>query len=277
VASDGRVQHVDNIDPTFFDISLVNIPAERSAYGFVVDYIQRDTKEASWEKCAEEYLGVARNKEVATDYQQRISSILSNLASYEMAISDTEHPDLPLRYGFYGINSDIALGQKIGAMSTAHRYYGFRNLAEQGVLLSPESFAEAIGLEKSAGFEIRQASRGIYNDVYKKYADFSFDVPASVLHRIETAPFSKIAETYLPSHIFQSFKLDRESIIGSVARGVLASAKLASTLPLPQSKDIAEAYAIYKAASLCCFPSSLQEFGIRSAVLQTADIFGLVK
>ena len=274
VASDGRMQYVDNIEPHFFDISLVGTPADRSAYGFVADYLKRgETKTAAWEKCAEDYLGIPKDKSVGQSYRQRISQTLFKLAEYEKAVSAADHPDRDMAYGFYGVPSDQSLGEKIASFPAAHRTYGLRRLAEQGILLSPESFATAMGLDKAAGLEIRQASQNIYQDTYKKYADFSFDVPASILQRLETAPFSKIAEVYLPLHILSACCLDQSRVIGAVPRGVLAAAKTAGVLLSPPSRDIAEAYALYKSAALCCFPESLQDFGSRAAVLQTAVIF----
>jgi hypothetical protein len=41
-------------------------------------------------------------------------------------------------------------------------------------------------------------------------------------------------------------------------------------------RDLAESYALYKAAALCCFPLDLQEFGEKAAVLQTLSLTRLV-
>jgi hypothetical protein len=277
VASNGRTQYVENIDPHFFDISLVTIPADRTAYGMVADYITRSAKTASFEKGADGYLGITRNKNVSAEYRTRISAVLTKLADYERTVMSGVHPDKLLGYGFYGLPSDLSLGEKIASLTAPHRYAGFRHLAQQGILLTPESFAYAIGLDKSAGQMIRNNSRNIYQDTHKKYADFSFDVPALLLHRIESALFSKIAELYLPSGRLSSYQLDPSAVTSAVSRGVFTAMKCAEEIPQPQFRDIAEAYALYKAASLCCFPDHLYDFGIRSAVLQTLSVSDLVQ
>jgi hypothetical protein len=277
VASNGRIQYVENIDPHFFDISLVTIPADRTAYGMVADYITRSPKTASYEKNAEEYLGIARNRDVHAECRSRIASVLTKLSGYERAVMSAKHPDKLLGYGFYGLPSDLSLGIKMASLSNGHRFAGFHRLAHQGILLSPESFAQAMGLDKSAGFDIRSNSRNIYQDTCKKYADFSFDVPALLLHRMESANISKIAELYLPSHALHTYQLNPSSITSAVSRGIFSAMKYAEEEPQVQYRDIAEAYSLYKAASLCCFPAHLHDWGIRSAVLQTLSVSDLVQ
>jgi hypothetical protein len=44
VTSDGRVQYVENVDPVFFDLSYVTIPADRSAYACRADYLSKSSE-----------------------------------------------------------------------------------------------------------------------------------------------------------------------------------------------------------------------------------------
>jgi len=44
VASDGRMQYVENVEPCFFDISYVTVPADRSAFGVLADYVPGSEK-----------------------------------------------------------------------------------------------------------------------------------------------------------------------------------------------------------------------------------------
>lgn len=275
VAANGRMQYVDNIEPTFFDISAVGIPADRTAYGVVADYLFQGNKTASFDCSAEDYLGIQKKKEIAPTYVQSIASCLHKLADIESSFSKTENADLLLGYGFYADKSDIDLGQKIAMLSSYDRYFALRRLAENGVLLSPESFASAMSLHKTAGLDIRQSSKNIYRDTYNRYHATSFDFPASVLSQMTTAPLAKTAEWYLPLHTLSPYQLDQVKTSSLVQRGIIAYASQCPHTEIKHFRDLAESYALYKAAALCCFPNKLKDFGEKAAVLQTLYLTGL--
>jgi hypothetical protein len=90
-----------------------------------------------------------------------------------------------------------------------------------------------------------------------------------MLCRVATSQPSKIAEWQLPTEVITPHQLDKVKTSSLVQRGIfLHAAKQPSEEILPL-RDLAEAYVLYKAAAVCCFPKALQEFAEKVAVLQT--------
>jgi hypothetical protein len=288
VAQDGTIQHVDNIDPHFFDLSWVGLPADRTGYGFRADYLEGNrSKTASvhdpvhgpvhglvQDKVFEDYLGVDKPTGFTAGYRLEMERMLQKLAAFEQqnnGLKDAAGNDL-MAYGVYALrDNDIELGQKLAALSSEMRFDRLRYLAEQGVLLSPEGFAAAFSLPKTAAAEIRGSSRNIYTETAARYRSFDRDILAPVLAALDKRDYTKTAGYVLPDSLIRSAVLDEDRILNSVTGGTLlwlSSPKLASAEP--QTYELAEAYALYKTAALCRFPAEKQDFGIRLAVWQTA-------
>jgi len=272
VASSGKVQYVDNIDPCFFDISFVGVPADRTAFGFVADYLPYSKKTASLDHSTEDYLHLECSENISPLLVKAITARLHKLAALETALSSATAPDTLLGFGLYATKPDTPLGERIATMVSRDKLAAFRILAENGVLLSPEAFAEAIGFDKAAGQDIRHASKNIYRDTYNKYAGTSFALPASMLARFSASAKSKTAEWHLPVTLVTPHRLDRTKTASLVRQGVLLYANQPAHEELRPLRELAEAYVLYKAASLCCFPKTLQEFGEKAAVLQTLPL-----
>ena len=273
VLSSGRVQHVDNIEPHFFDISAVGVPADRTAFGYVADYIPHNRKTASIGFSPEKYLDV-KPVAVPPTYAAVMGLRLKKLAFLETTLANATDEDALLMYGLYGLPSDVSLGQKVAEMTPNNRYSVLHRLSSHGVLLSPEAFTEAMGLEKSAAVEIRHGSRVIYRDTFSRYEKTAFAFPASVLFRFITAPQMKSAEWCFPAASIAPYKLDKIKTASSVQKGMFAYANQFANQTESFHRNLAEAYALYKAAALCCFPKELQEFGEKAAILQTMSISG---
>jgi hypothetical protein len=221
---------------------------------------------------AEDYLGLPTCTNAAPAYIQAIQSRLHKLAVLESSLARAEDGDLLFGYGLYGRPSDVLLGQKIASMSSTDKYSALHRLAANGVLLSPEAFTESMDLDKTAAIDLRQSSKNIYRDTYRRYSHTSFAFPASVLSRLSLSPLSKSAEWNLPLHTIAPYKLDRVKTASLVKRGMFLYAHQ-NVCEVPRNfRDLAESYALYKAAALCCFPLDLQEFGEKAAVLQTLSL-----
>jgi len=272
VAESGKVQCVDNIAPTFFDISAVGIPADRTAYGFVADYLPSTRKTASLEKSAEDYLNVTASATVPLTYTQRMKARLQKLAAIETAFNQNTDADIFLGYGFYAAPSDISLGQKIAGMLPEEKFPALSRLSQHGLLLSPEAFALAMGMDKSAGTDIRCSSKNIYRDTYDRYTNTSLALPATLLSKLAAISQSKLAEWYLPVHSLTPHQMDRAKTAALVRQGVFTHMNQSAPIEVRQFRDLAESYALYKAAALCCFPAALQEFGEKAAILQTVSL-----
>jgi hypothetical protein len=276
IAHDGTIQHVDNIEPNFFDLSYVGLPADRTGYGMRATYLEHTKTASVQDKPSEEYLGIDKAGGFTVGRQLEMEQMLRKLADFERQCETGELKDAAgnniMAYGVYAVCSDdTALGGKLAAMSAPVRFDRLRYLARKGVLLSPEGFAEAFSLPKTAAAEIRGGSRNIYSETLRRYAEFDQDIPASVLAALDHTGYEKIASFALQDDLVCNAMTDENRIRNSVAKGTLLWAAREKTASFgPQFRDIAEAYALYKAASLCRFPEEKQDFGVRLAVWLTA-------
>jgi hypothetical protein len=277
VAADGTIQCVDNVGPRFFDISFVAVPADRTAYGYRASYLEKnkESKTASFNDLVpEDYLAISATDAVPQSYRSEMTGMLQKLAHLEQKYTDLDHPDRTLGYGLYVLDDDIVLGKKLASMLPDDRLGGLRMLAASGVLLSPEAFAVSLGFDKVSGLDIRENSKTIYTDTLRKYAGLGDSIPSSVLYAMDHARFSKAASYYLPEEGLHDFSCTLPKLASSVSAGILRCASLtddykADNIHKAMFHDIAEAYALYKAAALCRFPAKEADFGACVAVLQT--------
>jgi hypothetical protein len=261
VYANGKIQCVDNVEPEFFDMSIVDAPAYPSAYGFVVDYMG-DKKTASFTFPGNGYLNLELEGKRLPSFENLMKSQISKLASVENTYGSGKSPEVLLGYGFCVGNKDIELGKHISNFSTEEKYACYRVLAEQGVLLSPEAFCESIGVDKSAGYDIRYSSPGIFANMLVKYAGTNFKLPANVLAALEYSRISRVPESvkYGSVYLYSS-----DDLIKKVKEGSL----IAYNSYGDANPQLAEAYALYKAAALIKFPESKKQFGIKQAVLNS--------
>jgi hypothetical protein len=274
IAHDGSIQHVDNVNPHYFDLSYVGLPADRTGYGFRATYLENTKTASVQDKVSEDYLGVGRASGFTAVYQLEMDRMLKKLAAFEQqndGLKDAAGNEL-MAYGVYALSADdLELGQKLASLSLPMRFDRLRHLAQNGVLLSPEGFAAAFLLHKTAAAEIRGNSRNIYLETAKRYAHFDQDIPASVLAAMEKQEYVKTAGYVLPDTLVRSAVVSEDRIRNSVTKGTLLWSLRSKTASAGvQFREIAEAYALYKTAALCCFPVEKQDFGVRLAVWQTA-------
>jgi hypothetical protein len=142
-------------------------------------------------------------------------------------------------------------------------------LAEHGILLSPEAFAEAFYPRKTAAAAIRDSSGNIWKRMSQKPSDPRF---SSILEAFDRMS-AKSAAIYFPDSYLASFHFSPQDVRKKTCYGSLMSLtpewKQASFLAESESVQAAEDYAVYRAAALCRFPRHLVEQGMETAVLQT--------
>jgi hypothetical protein len=281
IAQNGLVQYVDNIEPHFFDLSFVGVPADRTGYGIRATYLENEKTAAASgslpDKVSEDYLGICKTGGFTMSYRIEMEQMLGKLAVFEKQCGEGEFfkdaaGNTVMAYGVYAADSEAEpLGKKLASLSPPLRFDRLRYLSQQGILLSPESFTEAFSLPKTAAAEIRGSSDHIYGDTFRRYQQVDQDIPASVLAAIDRRDYSKLAESVFADSAIRSAVFDEDRVRKSVTKGTLLWSLRPKTASAgSQFRELAEAYALYKAASLCRFPSEKQDFGIRFAVWQTA-------
>jgi hypothetical protein len=274
IADDGLMQSVDNIDPDFFDLSFVGIPADRTGYGFRATYLENDSpKTASVsDKVSEEYLGI--NKPATgfiTGYGVEMSNMLQKLAAIEKQHDKND----VMPFGVCALRDcGVALGCKLASLSPQLRFDGLRYLSKQGILFSPEAFVAAFALPKEAAVEIYAGSQNIYAETDYRYRRVGHTAPATILASLDKAPYSIVAEVLFTPAMINEAIVSEDNIRSNVTRGTLLWSNLCATDSKlacvgSQFRELAEAYALYKAAALCRFPETKRDFGMKLAVWQT--------
>jgi hypothetical protein len=268
VASDGRAQYVENIDPHFFDISFVGVPADRTGYGFRADYIHK-TASAIPNPTPVTCVGLDNETGWSMQYKLAMNSMLSKLANYEQVCLN-DPTELSNAYGIAALPSDIELGIKLASLTIDGRFRELANLAMQGVLLSPDSFVEAFGLSKTAAVDIHSNSFNVYQQlpVIVQNDDQSL---VGFLRKMDSSTKTAAWTNNIqisPQQI-QQYKINPNILGTNVMRGVIVAhsqTKHAACYP----QGFADTYALYKAAALCKFPQPLQDLGVRYAIWQNS-------
>ena len=274
IAADGTQQYVYNIKPTFFDLSYVGVPADRTGYGFRADYLPHEfSKSASFddERTSESLLGIRSFTGWTLQYCHEMRDMLGKLAAYEKSCL-ASGPDRALSFGLRAIPQDSQLGEKLAAMLPETRTVSLGLLAREGILLSPENFSIAFSLGKTASVDLRIASGSIYADTLDRYKNCRPDIPASVLAALDDTAHRKLAEMRLPVQTLRSNRLTPAMIVAAVPAGTIRyvnSFQKNAAGGGAMFRDLAESYVLANAASLCRFPLEMQGFGVKLAVWYT--------
>ena len=153
VAFDGHHLCVNNPDPTFFDISLVHRPADRTAYGSTADWLLKAASAATIMGGAElaERLGVTAPIDLGFDTETsvavKVAAILSLLTQRTIAA------DAPDRLAFtQGVRHEFPT-QEMGQLGTRKFAESLCALAEQEIVLPLEAFAKAAGYSDREAFD----------------------------------------------------------------------------------------------------------------------------
>ena len=275
IASDGRLQYVDNIEPRFFDLSYVGVPADRTGYGFRADYLNAPPdKTASWPKeSPESLLGLPPRTVWPGRYRAEMKEMLTKLAATEKQYR-ADVWDRSLAFGLYAVPQRPELGVKLAAMLPCTKPAALALLARNGIILSPENFSEAFALGKSAALGIRRCSKSLFSDLLDRTEQTVPCDNLSILASFDDDSYRKLAEVRLPMSLIVPHILTREKLASSVMSGTLKYAGPVQTISVtlsPRSRKLAEAYALYQASALCRFPEMQKEFGLKLAVWQMSE------
>lgn len=265
VLESGLIQHVDNPDPCFFDISKVNRPADRTAYGGLADYLQKaaslgnpraviggaklaellSVEEPSWLRTDADLFGHVLK--MAADAEERLHALA---ISSPHLVGDMDLL-MPNRINVYMIGppgSQSSL-QKLAALSA------------NKIVLSPRDFVHwIVGSEKMADAllpSVRKSLIGIYTRMSKqasvdtRICNNEFDHRNADVNSLDKA----WAASYSDELSLTKQAVQRRSIKyasdNSATANVLAtinSTKTAEKLAI--AEQIAENYALYKLAFL---------------------------
>jgi len=281
IAGDGRQVYVDNIEPHFFDLSYVGVPADRTAYGVRADYLSPTlNKSASYDTMPspESLLGVAVSPGGKTRHQTEMCGMLEKLAACEI-LCRTSPDERRMAYGLHAIPQNPLLGRKLAGLLPTGRISGIRRLAEAGILLSPENFAMAFGFDKTAAQTIRSGNGSLYTETFKRYQTDRRDSLANLLAAFDGSLDTKSASLRFSDSLLAENILTEPRVAAAVRHGVLLSGgplrKTASQPVTSEQRDVIDAYTLLQAASLCRFPESQRAFGIKIAVWHPWDTWDL--
>lgn len=254
VLSDGRVQHVDNPRPRFFDISRVRRPADRIAYGGLADYLTKAAAQNHKVGGSElaELLGLETpawmlgETSVATTQLVKLAhelAVLERDVEARLAAGDTASAGRA--------NIDVA---QLGQPGSPESLEKLAALSLRRVALSPDEFASWLcggaSAEKSAA--LRNNLPGIYGRLTgdQDFADWLSD---NVYRHADKQP-GKRAAAWAEQYADQALT-GRDVALRTMRNLTAGRAKIAAATRTSATADVwggrlAEQYAAYKLAFL---------------------------
>lgn len=255
VLSDGRVQHVDNPRPRFFDISRVRRPADRIAYGGLADYLSKAAAQNHKIGGAElaELLGLETpawlTGEVSLAVTQLVKlahelATLENDVERRLAAGDTASAESG------GI--DVA---QLGRPGSPESLEKLAALSYRRVALSPAEFATWLcGAENAEKIAALQRSLpGIYSRLTRD-PDFADWLSDNVYRHVDKLP-GKVANAWADKYT-EAALTGRDVALRTMRNLAAGRDKIAAVLrPTSETQDplgakLSEQYAAYKLAFL---------------------------
>lgn len=301
----GQIQYVDNPNPVFHDISEVSRPADRTAYGWIADYL---TKSAGIKSA--EIAHVIYRDDIATDMSQGvpadIASLFRDLVSEEKTYP-TKAYGLLKAAGITGHAQVLPFLDGYRKLLPTQRHERLMKLAEHGVLLTPENFFFVHSNSLFAKWPGRYAGYNSKKLAEKLAAEVACDLPGIYTKISESCWFPEIIRERIgmfrmeagPGNGFggnpSELKLiAKEACTGrnirswlgeeAVRRGTVPQAHDKTALLTatsgftPQDRQaVLEAaidYAVYKAAALLRVPEEDYDDAVTYAVRRNQPAFG---
>lgn len=271
VCEDGHVLHVDNPNPLFFDISSVFRPADRIAYGGVVDYM---SKAASGE-----VLGGAALAE-AYGISPPLTVLLDSITDRRVA------KQLKIAYQLAELEDDESIGDQdlsravdpkyrsiqdlrpLGALGSTQMAEGLSALARQKVALCLRDFLRLSGHEDeqiaSVTEKVARALPGVYNRLISS---------GNLVEKIQANPFTPSSNLASASQrawankLASDFSLDRAAVQQRIWRSAINQIDRPTMLQPSEKRAhalsdaelaLAQSFALYKLAFLSAVETDLQ-------------------
>lgn len=283
VAFDGFINHVDNPDGRFFDISMVTVPADPIAYGNTADYLVKAASGQATYGGAElaEALGLIeplplRLQGVRSTHLQRQIKAAYRLADIETNFSAEDARYLP---AVKTAQSRLPVTE-LGPLGSPRFQRSLAKLAQLNICLTPAEFLQAIeeevpgGISTKTAHDFYQALPGSFSRLLalsgldSLMAGNAFAVPADY-QEVKTAGFQE----YLPDSSLHPAAVERRLVQAAVRREPSADSwrtKMASAVN-PRADALTKLYALYKVSHLAAQPDDQQEFTARLLVCQNVS------
>ena len=267
VASDGHILHVDNPHPTFFDISSVFRPADRIAYGFKADYLQ---KAASGEviggaELAELY-GIVPPLEVMLDSISDQRIIHQIKLAYALAEREDAHHGRDMGELARAFTRQVQPSVDVGPMGTAGTVKfatGLQALASQKIALPIRDFLRLVLDDRSEKYaaiidEVPERLPGVFNRLISS---------GNLENSLRSNPYAPsrdlapVIQRNWASKLAEDLSLDLGLVRRRAAKSAIYSYNMPTMLHKVATKqaqcsseveDLARRYALYKIAFLAC-------------------------
>ena len=258
VGGDLHHLHVDNPDPTWFDISRVFRPADRIAYGAKADYFTKAASDAGIFEL-QDYIKLAEQATAPVDvilYQSGNHGFWSEKLASQIKLGyalATLEGDLNLPSNIYsGINTQFPV-EKLAAYGTSACDLQLAALADRRIFLDISAYAKLTN-----NYQHVKSAQAILPGIYSRMT-----ADETLPFRLENKPESfidKVArqQDYLfAASLAKDFSFSKESVLdrsllgcygNSVAPKICTYEKLANCTT--EGESLARDYAMYKLAAL---------------------------
>jgi hypothetical protein len=277
VAEDGHILHVDNPDPTWFDISDVFRPADRIAYGAKADWLSKAASADEFTPGAAmaEYLGVTAPLGVilSQDDPHNWSASINGQVklAYALALLERQGPKLAadtLRAFDPHVQGEILQEQLmvLGRPGGEKCAEALGALADNKIILPLRDFAKWIGKEAAV-----RGAHQLLPGAFDRFVEQG-NIEARITHNryMPSTKTASAAQRILSRNLREKYGLDDDAIrtrsMLSSIRGlkpptlqnVLQTEKIASAEP--EVKTLVEDYTLYKLAALHRIAATDQNF-----------------
>jgi hypothetical protein len=268
LSSDGHILHVDNPHPTFFDISTVFRPADRIAYGNVVDYMNKAASgEVLGGAALAEAWGVTPPANVALIGIQDSNVANQIKLAYKLAAAEDSLNNLRSREELQiarafgsGIQGSMDL-DPLGEFGSTKFAAGLSALASQKVVIPFKDFLKLEVSETSEKYAslVESVPRHLFGVYNRLISSPSLE---SQIRANPYAPAQKLASTpqrLWANKLAEDFSLNRDSVHRRMQISAIRNLSLSPALqPLEMTKEAssseaeayARRYALYKLAFL---------------------------
>jgi hypothetical protein len=282
ISEDGHVLHVDNPDGTFFDLSHVFRPADRTAYGTKADWLQKAAGDA-FVGGAEmaEALGIEAPLEVCLrqDEPWAFSAAVRGQVKLAAALAIHEANESHLNAGFrkslhpllQPALSDAQLSM-LGAPGTVKSAEAISAMADRKVMLTLTDFARWTGRE-----HLTKAASDILPGVFRRLAASPEELTAKVTQnkfactdKAASLAVKTLAASLMDSHSLATDAVRDRAMKCELRRLPEPSVKSAfsekAASDSSEAATLADEYGLYKLAALHRISSFDQQFYLTASL-----------
>lgn len=259
VYDDGHIQHVDNPKPTWFDMSHVFRPADRTAYAHAADYLEKAASAGVagnhiGSAQLAEMLGVTAPPELLYKYAEQVGWLSGPQAVQLRMISALSSLEqrTPFNKAAAAACATSPLSPLVTAAPGTRKFAQFAAaLADRAIILGPRDFCRAAGKP-----ELSEKLAAVAPVVFQRAAAIPALEQRIAQHDLTdvAAPssFAQFACKIAADYAFDPGSVQRRAALAALRQQPTMRKRAQENTDItPEIRDLAADYACYKVAAIC--------------------------